>query len=274
MEGRMAFDVRPAGSVLQFPRYERVQPRRGVVLNILRGLGMIRAKRRIKRIDELVCPFEFVVVPGAEAAWTLEELARQRPDCMPVVLGPPETAANTLAPEQSSSLEALLKELDRLDLVGWLAERLAKLKQLAIEPPRGPWPATPRTSDDELICVRSLRGNREFFPEVVVALVPTTEPALLALHLGYGDWNDCPPSVVHAGIARRWSKAHGAAPVAFAEDVVEYRVARPVSTREQAMELALEQFSYCPDIVLQGTETLERLAVELLGARYWYFWWD
>jgi hypothetical protein len=62
--------------------------------------------------------------------------------------------------------------------------------------------------------------------------------------------------------------------VAFAGDVVEYRVARPVGAQEQAMELALEQFAYCPDIVLQGTETLERLAAEILGARRWFFWWD
>ena len=98
--------------------------------------------------------------------------------------------------------------------------------------------------------------------------------SLVAVHLGYGDWNDCPSPAVHAAFARCWSKAYGAAPAALAGDVIEYRVARPVGTREEAMELALAQFAYCPDIVLQGTETLEHLAAELLGARYWFFWWD
>ena len=50
--------------------------------------------------------------------------------------------------------------------------------------------------------------------------------------------------------------------------------ARPVGTQEQAIELALEQYAYCPDIVLQGTETVERLAAEILVAQYWFFWWD
>ncbi|MEA2917821.1 MAG: hypothetical protein QOJ15_9902 [Bradyrhizobium sp.] len=47
-------------------------------------------------------------------------------------------------------------------------------------------------------------------------------------------------------------------------------VAHPISAREQAIALALEQFAYCPDIVLQGTETIERLAASLTGARYWW----
>jgi hypothetical protein len=40
------------------------------------------------------------------------------------------------------------------------------------------------------------------------------------------------------------------------------------------MTIALQQFAYCPDIVLQGTETIDRLAAGLLEARYWFFWWD
>ena len=79
----------------------------------------------------------------------------------------------------------------------------------------------------------------------------------------------CTPPSRDAG-----SAAFGATPVAFASDILEYRVARPVDTREEAMELARVQFAYCPDIILQGTETLERLAAEILGARYWFFWWD
>jgi hypothetical protein len=55
---------------------------------------------------------------------------------------------------------------------------------------------------------------------------------------------------------------------------VEYRVVHPITDREQAITVALEQFYYCPDIVLQGTETIERLASSLLRARYWFFWWD
>jgi hypothetical protein len=270
----MAFDIQPAGTVFQFPRYERIQPRRGAVTTILGFMGLIRAKQRVKRIDEFVSPFAFVILPGTEAERTLDELARLRPDCTPVIMGAPETAANTLSRERSISPETLQTELDRLDLDGWHVERLDRLRQLGIEPPRGPWPANACAPSSELSSVRKPLGSHDFFPEVVVALVPTAEPALVALHLGYGDWNDCPPPAVHAAVARRWSAAYGATPAAFAGDVVEYRVARPIATRDQAVELALAQFAYCPDIILQGTETIEGLAAELLGARYWSFWWD
>jgi hypothetical protein len=270
----LAFDIRPQGSVFRFPRYEWAKPRRGVAVKIMRFMGLVKARQRVQRMDELASAFEFVLLPGTDAEQALDELARLRPDCTPVVLGNPETAANTLAPDQTSSPAALLAELDGLDLNSWIAERLAGLRQLGIEPRRGPWPNTPRAPTSKLSSVGKISGKREFFPEVVVALVPTAEPALVALHLGYGDWNECPPPIVHAAIARRWSAAHGAAPAAFAGDIVEYRVARPIDSREQAIELALEQFAYCPDIILQGTETVERLAAELLGARYWSFWWD
>jgi hypothetical protein len=57
-------------------------------------------------------------------------------------------------------------------------------------------------------------------------------------------------------------------------DVIEMTVARPPMTKEAAMELAKEQFLYCPDIVYQGTESVEALAAGLLDARVWFFWWD
>ncbi len=269
----MKFDINPVGTPLRYPRYERVQSRHGSTAKILQALGLIRAKHRIKRIGELASPFEFALVPGAEAERTLDAIGKLRTDCTPVILGNPETAAEMLAPDRAS-LGMMPAEPDRIDLDGWIEQRLANLKQDGIALPRGPWPDAPGAKNRGLTSVRSLTASRDFFPEIVVGLVPTTEPALLAPYLRYGDWNDCPSSAVHATMARRWSNAHGATPLAFAGDVVEYRVARPVATQEQAMALALEQYAYCPDIVLQGTETLERLAAEILGSPYWFFWWD
>ena len=40
------------------------------------------------------------------------------------------------------------------------------------------------------------------------------------------------------------------------------------------MELAEEQFAYCPDIVHQGVGTISALASMLLDGTAWYFWWD
>jgi hypothetical protein len=60
----------------------------------------------------------------------------------------------------------------------------------------------------------------------------------------------------------------------MSSDVLEFRVARSPTTREAAVELADEQYSYCPDIVTQGCETISNLAASLVNARVWFFWWD
>jgi len=51
-------------------------------------------------------------------------------------------------------------------------------------------------------------------------------------------------------------------------------VERPPADRERALSVALEQYAFCPDIVEQGTETLEGLAGEILNQPHWFFWWD
>ena len=42
------------------------------------------------------------------------------------------------------------------------------------------------------------------------------------------------------------------------------------------MEVALEQYGFCPDVVDQGPEdaTVGSLADGLRQSKVWYFWWD
>jgi hypothetical protein len=110
--------------------------------------------------------------------------------------------------------------------------------------------------------------------QVIVALLPTADPSEVAAYLRFGGWNRCPRPQVHVAFARRWNAAYGARVVVNTADVVEFRVRRPVATRDDALRLAREHYVYCEDIVVQGTETIERLAAELLGATAWFFWWD
>lgn len=65
-----------------------------------------------------------------------------------------------------------------------------------------------------------------------------------------------------------------APPVSMTHDVAELLVERPPKDRQVALALAEEQFIYCSDIVLQGTESIEALAVGLVGGSAWFFWWD
>jgi hypothetical protein len=265
----MTLDIRAAGSSFLVRSYEWEQPKSRLFARLL---GRSEERRQVERIDEITCPFPFAIVPGADAEASLDALVQKKSDGVPIILGTPESAADMVHLPEEVPLDELLAELNQFDPNRWFSERLIELE---LEPPRGTWPTDPDEQRSELYTVRrpGLKGD-DFEPEVVIAIVPVAEPALVALHLGYGSWNDCPYPIVHAAMARRWSASNGAVPVVFARDVVEYRVTRPIATREQALAIALEQFAYSPDIVLQGTETIEKLASDLIGKKHWFFWWD
>jgi hypothetical protein len=55
---------------------------------------------------------------------------------------------------------------------------------------------------------------------------------------------------------------------------VNLRTTRFAATREEALDLAREQYLYCADIVDQGTGSLSLLAANLMVDPWWFFWWD
>jgi hypothetical protein len=116
--------------------------------------------------------------------------------------------------------------------------------------------------------------SRKPLKRLGIALVPTRVPWEVLAFLEFGGWNDCPEDAVHCAAHRYWEQEYGAVIVAATTDVVEMKVARGPRTREAAMSLAKQQYSYCADIVEQGTETISNLAASLLGGTAWYFWWD
>jgi hypothetical protein len=90
----------------------------------------------------------------------------------------------------------------------------------------------------------------------------------------YGGWNECPEPADHCAIWKYWQEKYGAKIVGVSYSIIEAYVERPPQTQEEVMQLAMEQYLYCPDIVDQGMETVENLAALLLNQDVWYFWWD
>jgi hypothetical protein len=78
----------------------------------------------------------------------------------------------------------------------------------------------------------------------------------------------------HAALWRYWQERYGATVACIANDVIEFTVSKPPRTREQALELARQQYVYCADIVHQGVGTVEALAATMMNSSVWYFWWD
>jgi len=111
-------------------------------------------------------------------------------------------------------------------------------------------------------------------PEIHIGLLEVNRPEEIFAKLGYGGWNDCPESHVHVALHQYWSAKYRSSLVALSNDIVECWVLAPPSTREAALKLAREQFTYCYDIVEQGVGSVSKLGSSLLEAKFWYFWWD
>jgi hypothetical protein len=161
-----------------------------------------------------------------------------------------------------------------LDLDVWLSAQQAQLeKDLAKyggdEPKRGDWPqkVEPFTS---LFVPRDVLSD-SFWPAVIIALLPAHDAAEAAAHLRFGGWNQCPKADVHVAFARLWRDRYGAQLVSLTKDVVEFKVARPLTDRDDALKLAMDQYHYCTDSV---PVTIEAAAAELIGSTVWHFWWD
>lgn len=188
---------------------------------------------------------------GAEA--TREMLAKGDDDLLPIVIEIGPDGTSTTVPH-GEVRERMAAELDDP------------------EPSVGQWPAD--TAEDMPGLTIALDLNGKPLDRVHILVLPTMEAATAPAYLRWGGWNACPAPEYHVAALRDWHTRYGAEPVGISGDVINLRVARRPPTRDEALALAREQFLYCEDLVLQGTETFAPLAAGLMRSDWWYFWWD
>ena len=110
---------------------------------------------------------------------------------------------------------------------------------------------------------------------MILAKIPVKHPWEIFAYLPFGNWNECPDTPELMAVAKYWFEQYGAVPAVLTHDVLEFDLSTAIS-KECAMEVALEQYGFCPDIVDQGPEdaTVGSLADVLRQSKVWYFWWD
>ena len=110
---------------------------------------------------------------------------------------------------------------------------------------------------------------------LILAKIPVKNPWEIFAYLPFGNWNDCPDMPELMAVAKYWFEKYGAVPAAMTHDELEFSLPAPVPT-EKAMEAAVEQYGFCPDVLDQGPEdaTVGALADVLRQSKVWYFWWD
>jgi hypothetical protein len=110
--------------------------------------------------------------------------------------------------------------------------------------------------------------------EVLLVLCPLQEPWQLPALLKLGGWNACPDAPHHVAGFKYWYERYAAEPAFFSYDTFEFIVNNPPIDNDSALELAIDQYYYCYDLVAQGCGSILELAGNLVDSTVWYFWWD
>ncbi len=214
---------------------------------------------------------ELIKVAGKDALATYQRL-KTKTGVIPVILGDNDDVESIteVMDYVTDSFEHILQQAEDIDALEWFEKRQAQDAEyydLTI----GEWQDL-SPSNNISVHLDILSGEPK--PEVYIALVPVAKSWMIPAFLKIGGWNDCPIAAEHAAIFKYWDECYGIIVAGITADVIELEIQRPPTTREQALQLAEQQFIYCPDIVYQGTQTIAALASTLLNGRVWFFWWD
>lgn len=201
------------------------------------------------------------------------------------ILQHPESLNEMRATEDARSrayIEQMLRDpnanLPRVSVGGVLQtdeETRAELEASLAEghaPPLGEWPSVPPQSAG-LSIVQDYRC-RKTFEKVHIVLVPAEHSYEAPAYLQWGGWNACPAPEYQVAAFRIWHQRYGGEIIGIGGDVINARVTRRPTTREEALALGREQYAYCNDLIDQGVGTLSNLAAGLMAEDWWFFWWD
>ena len=108
---------------------------------------------------------------------------------------------------------------------------------------------------------------------LILAKIPVKNPWEIFAYLPFGNWNECPDTPDLMAVAKYWFQQHGAIPAAMSHDELEFELPTPIS-KERAMEVAVEQYGFCPDLDQNEDGSIGSLADVLWQSTVWYFWWD
>jgi hypothetical protein len=214
-------------------------------------------------------------VPGERAVTTWKNLRKIAPGLgyWPVIFGEPKNLkqfSEMIASEHAENPAEILQQAARVDIQAYFKERS---EEFSGENAHGEWPKSVQGMGDFTL-PRKILSPDEFHQSVDIGLVPAENSWEVPAQLTFGGWNDCPYPHEQVAVLRYWNETHGAELVGLSGDVLEMQVARRPASREDAIQLANEQYWYCYDIVEQGAGTIENLAATLLASGIWYFWWD
>jgi hypothetical protein len=109
-----------------------------------------------------------------------------------------------------------------------------------------------------------------------LALVPARRSADIPTAIGWTGPANHEDTARLCAVLRSWEDRFGIRVVALGFDQLLVSVALPPTTLAEAEAIAAEHFAFCPDNLLQSSDTTIRAYAEnrLLNQPAWHFWWD
>ena len=175
----------------------------------------------------------------------------------------------------NQSVDEIISASEKIDIHDWFSERKKVLEEdygMDLNESLGEWLGEAEDKQGFTLAFDVLSGKP--IKDLVGAVIQTDQSWNIPAHFRYGGWNDCPEPEIHCAIWKYWQEKFGAQIVGLDAAVIEAYIDSPPKTREEAMQLALEQYLYCYDIVTQGVETISNLGASIINHNSWYFWWD
>jgi hypothetical protein len=216
------------------------------------------------RAAEIISPpatfaFDFVEVPGEDAATAFERAKREGQRVALLIAGGAQTRlalATMMQYRKPSTADYLRRAAALPNPYGSRFTLPATAEVPALSPMQEP-PFLVRSQPDG------------FKPVVTLAFFDAARAADIPAHLKLGGWNGIVEADVFVALLRKWQRDYGAELVAVSSDAMDVRVSRAPSTKSEAMALAREHKQFCP-----GEGTLKELAEDLMHLKWWHFYWD
>ncbi|MGW0708587.1 DUF4253 domain-containing protein [Streptomyces sp. NPDC002643] len=124
--------------------------------------------------------------------------------------------------------------------------------------------------------VDALLDGPSWLKDPRLALVPARRSADIPAAIGWSGTVNHEEAGRMSAVLRSWEDRFGIRVVALGFNQLTVSVAAPPTTEDEAREITLEHFAFCPDAIVQGpaSGSLTDYAITLLNERTWTFWWD
>jgi len=105
------------------------------------------------------------------------------------------------------------------------------------------------------------------YSDIFIVKIPIEKPWEIPAIIQNAGWNEAPNAEEQVAVFKYWHEKYCAFPMAVGNDTWDIYVEKPVRTKEEALALKKEHFSFC-------YENVDYSAKALIDSTIWSFWWD